>query len=325
MVYRADRTETITSNAYPFIRAETLIGYLHPNYAASLAEFGKPRLLPKSGGWILERQIPGFAYSDGISCYPLFACQNWSQLYFDLEDIGSDLVSLAVVTDPFGEYDATNLWRCFKDVVIPFKEHFIFDLHQDVNTCVSHHHRRNARKALQSVQVEVCQNPMQFINEWIDLYSILIRKYSIRGIPAFSRSSFEEQLKVPGIVVLRAVHETITVGMTLWYIKGDVSYYHLGAYNELGYKLGTSFALFWKAIEYFAAGGLRWLSLGAAAGITSKDMDGLTRFKRGWSTETRTAYFCGRIFDRKKYSEIMETIRVSPSDYFPMYRKDEFR
>ena len=34
-------------------------GYLHPNYAQSLAEFGKPRELTNCGGWILEREIPG--------------------------------------------------------------------------------------------------------------------------------------------------------------------------------------------------------------------------------------------------------------------------
>jgi len=48
----------------------TVTGYLHHSYADSLAEFGTPYLLPKSGGWILKRQIPGFTYSDGMGCYP---------------------------------------------------------------------------------------------------------------------------------------------------------------------------------------------------------------------------------------------------------------
>jgi hypothetical protein len=106
-VFGFDARRQINSNS-DFARIEMITGYLHPGYAASLAEFGTPRLLPRSEGWILERQIPGSPYSDGMGCYPLFACQDWSQLHADLESIGSELVSLALVTDPFGKYDVTS-------------------------------------------------------------------------------------------------------------------------------------------------------------------------------------------------------------------------
>jgi hypothetical protein len=59
-------------------------GYMHPNYAHSLREFGEPRELPGSGGWILERIIPGTPYRDAMGCYPLFACNDWSKLANDL-------------------------------------------------------------------------------------------------------------------------------------------------------------------------------------------------------------------------------------------------
>ena len=148
-----------------------MTGYLHPGYAQSLAEFGTPRELPRSGGWILERQIQGFPYQDARGCYPLFACQDWSQLHADLDDIGNELVSLSLVSDPFGDYDIAYLHRCFKDVVLPFKEHFVIDLCRPMNTVVSSHHRRYARKAFQRVYVEMCDDPMLFINEWVDLYA----------------------------------------------------------------------------------------------------------------------------------------------------------
>lgn len=299
-------------------------GYGHRVYAESLAEFGTPRELPQCGGWILERQIAGFPYHDGMGCYPLFACQDWSQLCADMENIGRELVSLSMVTDPFGLYDVAYLQRCFRDVVLPFKEHYIVDLSRELNTFVSRHHRRNVRKALRTVHVEVCEDPMQFIDGWVDLYSTLIRRHNIRGIPAFSRLSFAKQLTVPGIVMFRAMHGESLVGMTLWYIQGDVVYYHLGAYNDLGYRLGASFALLWYVIEYFADNGLRWLNLGAGPGVKSKGVDGLTRFKLGWSTATRTAYFCGRIFDEEKYLEIVKANNVAKTNYFPAYRKGEF-
>ena len=300
------------------------IGYMHPGYAESLAEFGKPRLLPKSGGWILERQIPGFPSRDSMGCYPLFSCQDWSYLYSDLEDITKELVSLAVVTDPFGAYDLPYLQRCFRDMVIPFKKHFVVDLSREMSTFVSGHHRRSARKALQHVYVQRCEQPTQFINEWVDLYANLIKRHHIRGMPTFSRSSFIKQLEVPGLVMFRGVHQGTTVGIILCFIQGNVGYYHLGAYSEIGYELKVSFALFWHMIDYLAANRLRWLNLGAGAGVAGNYADGLTLFKQGWSTGTVTAYFCGRIFDSERYAEIVKAMGIAATDYFPAYRKGEF-
>lgn len=301
-----------------------MTGYLHPRYPESLAEFGTPRELPRCGGWILERQIPGSSERDAMGCYPLFVCEEWSQLHTDLAEMEDQLVSLSIVTDPFGDYDRAYLERCFHHVVVPFKEHFIVDLSCSTETYVHAHHRRYARKALGELRVEHCQDPPHFLDDWLRLYSVLIEKHSIKGIPAFSRVSFVKQLQVPGIVVFRAIHDNATVGMTLWYTQREVGYYHLGAYSEAGYQLRASFALFWFAIEYFAAHGLRWLNLGAGAGIGNNATDGLSRFKRGWATGTRTAYFCGCIFDRTKYRKIVEARGVPPTSYFPAYRQGEF-
>ena len=234
------------------------------------------------------------------------------------------MITLAVVTDPFGEYDSAYLNWCFEDVIIPFKEHYIVDLARSMNTFACSHHRRYARKALRHLCVERCEDPSQFIDEWVDLYSILIRKYNIKGMLAFSRDAFDKQLSVPGIVVFRAMYEQTTVGILLWYIQGEVGYYHLGAYSDLGYEMRASFALFWFAIEFFSACGLKWLNLGAGAGVQGNETDGLSRFKRGWSTGTRTAYFCGRIFNRAKYAQMVKAKGISAGDYFPAYRQGEF-
>jgi hypothetical protein len=299
-------------------------GYSHALYAESLAEFGTPVELPSCGGWILKRRIPGYPNYDGMGCYPLFACQDWALLEADLENVGSQLVSLAIVADPFGGYSPAYLQQCFQDVVIPFKEHFVVDLRSPADTFVSEHHRRNARKALQRIGVEQCIDPNQFLHDWLELYGYLIGRHEISGITAFSRQVFQHQLRVPGLVAFRAEHEGATVGMLLWYVQDEVGYYHLGAYNQKGYALKASFALFWQSIDYFAAKGLRWLNLGAGAGAETATDSGLSRFKRGWATGNRTAYFCGRIFDRATYGEITRASGCTVTDYFPAYRRGEF-
>jgi GNAT acetyltransferase-like protein len=297
-------------------------GYAHADYAASLAEFGSPRLLTQCDGWILERSIPGIPHRDAMGCYPLFACRDWPQLQRDVENL-IDLVSLVFVTDPFGDYTEDSLRHTFKDLVTPFKEHFIVDLTATPETFIHAHHRRNARKTLEAISIETC-SVSDSIDEWITLYANLVARHDIRGIARFSDSSFALQSKVPGAVMLRATHDGRTVGMTWWFISGGVGYYHLGAYSDAGYELRASFGLFWRAIELFRSDGLRWLDLGAGAGLATDAQDGLSRFKKGWSTETRTAYLCGRILDHGRYSEIVKEKGVAPTDYFPAYRKGEF-
>jgi GNAT acetyltransferase-like protein len=304
--------------------ATSASGYLHPQYAQSLAEYGTPRFLSRSGGWLLNRKIPDSSLWDGMGCYPLFACRDWTALREDVDDLSGELVSVALVADPFGNHTSDLLRSCFKDVVLPFKQHFVVDLSKAPAEFVASHHQRNARKAAQIVSVEACSEPTVHEGEWTALYDVLMERHAIRGIQAFSPRSFSLQLQIPGMVMFRATRDDTTVGMILWYIQGDVGYYHLGAYSLDGYNLRVSFAMFWFAIEYFTELGLKWLNLGAGAGVNSESEDGLTRFKRGWSTGTRTAYFCGRILDDARYDELVRMKGVERNGYFPAYRNGEF-
>lgn len=297
-------------------------GYLHHAYAESLTEFGRPVFLPASQGWILQRQIPGTPYHDAMGCYPLFTCRDWSRLETDLASIGTDLVSLALVADPFGDYEDTSLKRCFS-TVFPFKEHFIVDLSLPVSRSISAHHRYYGRKAQRAVRVELCPDPTRFLDEWLVLYENLKVRHGIRGIAEFSTRAFEVQLRVPGAVMFRGVCDGNTVGMMIWYVCGRKGYWHLSAYSQVGYQLRASYALLSYAIEYFGAEGCRWLDLGANAGISGNPTDGLAQFKRGWATGTRPTYFCGHILDRDKYAEICRQRNGDPTKYFPAYRSEE--
>lgn len=301
-----------------------MTGYSHSLYAESLAEFGDPRELPRCGGWILQRKIPGFSCCDAMGCYPLFVCQDWTALEADLEDLQHELVSLAMVTGPFGNYDEDCLKRCFPEVFFHYKDHFVIDLSSAAEERVSAHHRRNARRALKSLEIRLCETPSETLPTWLALYQALIERHGIKGIAAFSSKAFATQLRVPGLVVFEAVYRGHAAGMLLWYVQDSVAYYHLGAHNENGYRTRASFGLFWFAIKHFADKGLRWLDLGAGAG-TAAGASGLTRFKRGWSTGTRPVYFCGRVFKPSVYEAITVSNGAPPATgYFPAYRKGEF-
>lgn len=301
-----------------------MTGYAHPGYAASFQGVGTPRALPESGGWIVQREIGGTTASDAMGCYPVFACGDWSALGRDLEALEGEVVSLSLVTDPFGGFAADELERCFPDLCVPFKEHFVADLSREPDSFVDRHHQRNARRALERVEVERCEPGEAGVDEWSALYAHLIERHGIRGISAFSRAAFERQLAVPGLTAFRARVAGETAGMILWYEQGPVAYYHLAAYSPAGYEARASFALFHAAIEHFAGRGVGWLSLGAGAGTSNDASDGLTRFKRGWSTGTRTAYLCGRILDPERYEAIARSRGAGGTTYFPAYRRGEF-
>jgi Acetyltransferase (GNAT) domain len=299
-----------------------MTGYLHPCYAQSLSEFGEPLELRESRGWLLKRPIEGVA--DAMGTYPLFACADWKRLRDDLEQVGESIVSTVVVTDPFGDYDESLLADSFKDLMVPFKAHFVRDLNKPAESDISAHHSRNVRVGLKQVQIERCAEPAGHLDEWLRLYSVLTERHQIRGIRAFSRRSFELQLKTPGMVCFRAVRHGRTIGMALWYVQNDVAYYHLGAYTDEGYELRASFALFHEALEHLRDTGLAFASLGAGAGVETQADDGLSRFKRGWSNLSRNTFLCGRICNRKAYESLVNASGSRGSGYFPAYRTGEF-
>jgi Acetyltransferase (GNAT) domain len=302
-----------------------MTGYLHPAYAEAFIEFGQPLLLPRSGGHLLTRQISRTDGVDAMGCYPLFACSDWDKLGDDLQDLSERFVSVALVTDPFGDFETKELRDCFPDKMFHFKDHFVVDFDSGNHLDLPGNHRRNLEKALRGIVVEHCDTSRTTLEDWIRLYDVLIARHGIRGLTAFSRDAFERLFAVPGLVVFRAVADGETVGMTLWLTHHDIGYYHLGAYSEHGYDLGASFPIFQTAIEYFREKGLRALNLGAGAGVGAKQQDGLSRFKQGWTNSTKPVYFCGRIFDHARYSKIVSDRGLNANGYFPAYRYGEFQ
>ena len=306
----------------PKQRGDPLTGYGAARYAEAFSAYGTPLELPCSRSWILERPIPGTPYLDAMGCYPVFTCHDWSKLSEDLEVLSGRVVSLALVTDAFGNWTEQMLRQCF-DCVKLFKEHHVYDLTLQPEQYVARSRRRNARRALQRLRVEVALDPVEHLDEWTALYRVLIQRRRITGIRAFSALSFAQQLQVPGVTMLRAFHESRVVAAQLWYVHRDVGYCHLTAGSSLAYTLNAADALYWSAIQLFR-GRLRWLDIGASAGLASDSSDGLSAFKSGWSTATRPVFFCGRILDPSRYDEILRERRSLTTNYFPAYREGEF-
>jgi hypothetical protein len=253
-----------------------------------------------------------------MGSYPIFAASNWSGLSKDLGEIGPGLVSIALVADPFGEYLPHELLSLF-DKVVAFKEHHVVDLSAPL--LISKHHRYYSRRAAAAVTVDIGPPVDGFAAQWSELYKTLVRRHQLKGIKAFSRASFEIQMKVPGMVVFRAMKDGELLGAHLWYLQQNVVYSHLAAYTDRGYKLNSSYAIHSAVVEYFRSKA-QWIDLGAGAGTTARE-DGLNRFKAGWSNGTRAAYFCGRILNPARYHALTQALYSDDTNYFPAYRAGE--
>ena len=298
-------------------------GYYSQDYAESLSEFGDVVSLPGAEAWILARSIPNSDWKDVMGCYPLLCCNNWSQLCDDIASLENDYVSFSCVSDPLGAYANEDFKRTF-DFARFYKKSYVVDLAVPERERTSRHHLRELRRAEKRVDTEICKNKNMWLDDWNSLYRQLIRRHNIRGLAVFSASSFERQFSVPGFIAYRACRNNQTVGMVIWYVCGKFAYHHLGAYSDAGYRHGASYALMASVLRDLARIGVRWVNLGAAAGVLDKAKDGLALFKSGWATDRRSTYFCGKILDHDRYQALIKATGTQQTDYFPAYREGEF-
>lgn len=250
--------------------------------------------------------------------YPLFTCERWTELESDLDELGESVVSVVLVADPLAGVAPGRLERAFPDLVAPFNPHIVRDL--DAPAAMPAHHRRHLRRASRAVEVEVCREPLEHLDDWNRLYAALIARHDLAGIRAFSSETFRRQLAIPGMVMVRASRHDVTLSLGLWFEDAPHAYYHLGASSPEGYAVSASYAIFAAAFDHLRAAGVRCVDLGGSA--AGAQDGGLLRFKRGWGNVERTAWLFGRIFDRRAYSRLAERSEAA-SSWFPAYRAFE--
>ena len=299
----------------------TYQGYADESYAVSLSEWGIPRELRCSGGWLLEREIPNTPYKDLMGCYPLFSCLSWEKMEADLAMLTSEAITLSMVPSPFLFKKPDGLQRLFPDRHLHFKDHFIVDLRLPLKKSISSHHRYYSRKAMREFEISFESKPGYLLGKWLELYAKLIKRHGIQGLQAFSKQVFDIQLQMDGMTAAVATCRGEVAGIQLWLHENKNVFHHLSAYSDEGYRKRVSYALLWAALEREQAQGTIYADLGGGSGLKSAE-DGLTAFKRGWATETRPVFFCGRIFDQNAYAALLKN--TENRGYFPAYRQGEF-
>lgn len=297
-------------------------GYLHPLYAKSFSAIGKPIVLSKSGGWLIRRRIPETEYFDAMGPYPLFFCEHWHSLIDDLKSVQGELVSVSFVIGPFSEI-SRDQYEDYFDIFRPYKDHYYYDSAYPLEETISKNNKKNARKALKSVTVDLVTSPNIDLDEWCDLYSNLIKRHEIKGIRAFSRESFAKQISIPDTLFFRAWHEGKIVGGNLFYIQNDVAYGHLMAQTDEGYQLGAAHAIKWVALNYLTKR-VKYINFGGSTSGKQDALTGLDKFKLGWTNKIGKSYFCGKILNQSLYSDLAMSSDTKNGNWFPVYRSGDY-
>jgi len=297
-------------------------GYLHPLYSKSFSDIGTPLYLPKSKGWLIKREIPGTEYYDAMGPYPLFICENWEYLIEDISSLENDLVAVSFVIGPLQLF-SKNIFQEYFEVLYEYRNHYILDTTLPFEKVISPGRRKTAQRALNKVEADYQIAPNICLDDWCHLYDNIISKYKVSGIRAFSKESFRKQIAIPKTHFFYVMYQSELVGGALFFLQNDTSYYHLSALTEKGYDLQAGYAVVWSAIKVLS-NKIRWIELQGGINLNNGVIDGLSKFKMGWASFEKKSYFCGKVLDSHKYSNIMKIQNIPTTNWFPAYRIGEF-
>jgi hypothetical protein len=285
-------------------------------YLEALANDDPVFFIDQLDTWALIRKIPESQHLDAAGPYPftqLSRVASPDKLRGALRDRG--LISFVAVTEVNGDY--ANWAPEVFDWAHPYKAHFVIDRSIGPVT-FSKHHRYEIRKAAQACDtrlIALCD----YLDNWCSLYDNLTSIHRLDGIHSFSRSYFETLARMKECVTVGAFVDEKLVSAHIWLRTAGTAVSHLAASSKEGYACGAAYAVNDFAISMFED--CKIIDLGGVAD-SSKSSDGLRRFKKGFTNDTRHNWICGAIADRGIYETLCRKAGV-PADlmtYFPAYR-----
>lgn len=274
--------------------------------------------LPPLNMHIQQRCIANTDLHDARGPYPrapIGSLTSSDSLVAALEELG--LVSLVLVSDALEFMEAGSRPLQSFEYTFPYKQHAIIDL--DAPTRITKHHRREIRRASHLCSIRPIELK-DYLNDWCELYAVLIARHQLTGLHRFSRSYFEELGKMVGVTTVGAFLRERLVGAHIWVRSQERVHSHLACFSPEGYRVGASYALHADASERFSDAKL--IDLGAVPDQAPRSTSGLERFKRGFANASSISWLCGAVGDPDKYEMLCRRSRTMgrEADFFPPYR-----
>ncbi|GEM_PF-3772909 len=291
--------------------------YATDEYAHALSHWGEALSVPEWSTNVIVREIkPGF--KDASGTYPIAILDKNADIPGGLERLRQhQLISVVLVLDDFHRPTLEKLDKHFT-IIKPFKTHYIYEKKQGA-IVYNHHHRYELRQALKSVRVDL-MNLEKSIDEWTSLYTNLITKKKLTGLHSFPKTHHSALIKLNGVTPIGAWHNNKLVSCHIWVSDNQYAHSHLAASSDQGYACRAAYAINDAAITYFS--NLDIINFGGGITEINHSMDGLAKFKQGFSNNTKSSFICGAILDQRRYNELLlQNETMIQTDFFPSYRK----
>lgn len=289
--------------------------YASADYARSLAHIGEPIAVPEWGGHMLSRPTPHGDRRDAVGPYPITVLAPQSDLAGGLSRLRSGgLVSAVLVLEDEQRPPIEAVEAAFA-MVRRFKTHFVYDRRLGPIT-YGETHRYKVRRALKKVTVaEISLG--DHLDGWLALYGELTGRHGLGGLHIFARDHYEMLARTPGVRTFGAFLDDHLVSAHIFMTHEGHAISHLTASAPEGYDVAAAYAVNDLAIHTLTDCDV--INFGGGTQLDDDPMEGLVRFKRGFSNRTAPSYLCGAVLDTEAYAAL-SVGHADGGGFFPAYR-----
>lgn len=274
----ADGASTTASATHPFCSRL---------YADALEEPGVwPLHVPEWGTYVLVRDgRAGARQANGIR--PLASLDPDCDLRAGLETLrAAGVTSVSIVTDPLHGPDGAVLQREF-EICQVLKRCYLIDRDAE-RVHISKRHRNRINKAGRVAEAREVTFA-DVLPRWLELYE---RNVATREIPQpYSQAYFERLADLPGLRTVAVLVDDEVATITVWMRYRETLYFLDSASSVEGHEASASYVAFANVVD--TTEDCRHVFLGGSADFYDDDIDGLARFKRGFSNASVANYICG--------------------------------
>jgi transposase-like protein len=268
--------------------------YMHPYcsaaYATAQLESGMQILaVPAWGSHVLIRQGPKGRLM-AVGGRPFTSLDPNSDIEAGLDHLRREGVrSVSLVSDPMWSPDHATLEQGFQ-VCRRFKETYFVDREAGCAPITKRHRNRVSQARRRGGELREISFA-DHLDVWSDLYGHNVANRQIAQ--PLSSTYFERLADFDELRTFAVVVDSEIATITTWIKYGDVLYFHDAASSAAGHEAAASYIAFAHVVE--ALDDCRFVFLGGAAEFFDDPLDGLARFKRGFSNGSAVSYLCSTI------------------------------
>lgn len=177
--------------------------------------------------------------------------------------------------------------------------------------------RNILRKCEENLKIEESYN----LDNFIELYEKTMKKNEASSFYFFSKKYYENLLNNKNIKLYEIKKDNEIISSAFFMFDSNFGHYHLSANDYENRKYNANYFILDQLFEFAKQNNKKYFILGG--GTTSSPEDTLLKFKKKFSSLTKSFYISGKVYNREiysKYIDIWEKASIENIKYFLKYR-----